>query len=268
MKTCQVMGILNITPDSFSDGGHFLQLDLALKHVEKMINDGADFIDIGGESTRPGAAEVNLDEELNRVIPVIDAIKQRFDIPLSIDTYKPTVMRAAAKAGVDMINDVFALRADGALSTAASLNIPICIMHMQGTPHNMQDQPSYSNVIDDVKLFLIERIDACIAAGIKAENIIIDPGFGFGKTLQHNLNLLAALDQFSSLGYKLLTGLSRKSMIGQITNKPTEHRLAGSLAGALIAASKGANILRVHDVVETVDALKVMSAVNRTTQGI
>lgn len=260
------MGILNVTPDSFSDGGHFLQLNSAFKHVEKMIYEGANIIDIGGESTRPGAVEVELAEELDRVIPLIEAIKQRFDIPLSIDTYKPAIMKAAAKAGVDMINDVFALRANDALPTAASLNIPVCIMHMQGAPRNMQDQPTYSNVIEDIKSFLTEQIDTCIAAGIKSENIIIDPGFGFGKTLQHNLNLLAELDQFSSLGYKLLIGLSRKSMIGQITNKPTEQRLAGSLAGALIAASKGANILRVHDVAETVDVLKVMSAVNRTTQ--
>lgn len=260
------MGILNVTPDSFSDGGKFLQLDHSLNHVERMIREGADIIDIGGESTRPGAAEVSLTEELNRTIPVIEAIRQRFDIPLSIDTYKPAIMQAAVNAGVDMVNDVFALRADKALSTIAALNVPICLMHMQGSPRNMQNEPAYSNVIDDVKDFLKQRARACLEAGIKADNIIIDPGFGFGKTLQHNLSLLAGLNQFSSLGYSLLVGLSRKSMIGQITGKPSKQRISGSITGALIAASKGASILRVHDVAQTADALKVMLAVNHTTQ--
>lgn len=260
------MGILNVTPDSFSDGGKFLQLDHSLKHVERMIREGADIIDIGGESTRPGATEVSLTEELNRVIPVIEAIRQRFDIPLSIDTCKPVIMQASVNAGVDMVNDVFALRSDKGLSTIAALNIPVCLMHMQGSPRDMQNEPAYSNVIDDVKDFLKQRVRACLEAGIKADNIIIDPGFGFGKTLQHNLSLLAGLDQFSSLGYTLLVGLSRKSMIGQITGKPSEQRISGSIAGALIAASKGAGILRVHDVAQTADALKVMLAVNHTTQ--
>ncbi len=255
-----------MTPDSFSDGGRFLQLDHCLKHVEKMIAEGVDIIDIGGESTRPGAAEVNVTEELNRVIPVIEAIRQRFDTLLSIDTCKPLVMQAAVNAGVNMVNDVLALRADEGLSTAASLGIPVCLMHMQGSPHDMQNEPTYSSVVDDVKDFLNQRAKACLKAGIKTENIIIDPGFGFGKTLQQNLSLLAAIPQFASLGYTLLVGLSRKSMLGLITGKPTEQRLAGSIAAALIAASKGANILRVHDVAQTVDALKIMSAVDSVSQ--
>ena len=256
------MGILNLTPDSFSDGGLFINKGSALKHVKQMINDGAQIIDIGGESTRPGAEEVSADEECSRVILVIEAIREISDIPISIDTSKTEVMQQAVSSGASMINDVNALRADGAVELAAKLNLPVCIMHMQGLPRTMQHTPTYEDVVQEVKAFLEERIDVCIKAGIKRSNIIIDPGFGFGKTLEHNLSLFKHLEEFKELGCPLLVGVSRKSMIGAVLNNTdSNERLNGSLALATLAAWKNANILRVHDVKETADALKLCQAV-------
>ncbi|MBA6327898.1 dihydropteroate synthase [Colwellia sp. MB02u-6] len=255
------MGILNVTPDSFSDGGKYTQFDYALEQAEQMITDGATIIDIGGESTRPGAKAVSEHDELVRVIPVLKAIKQRFDIVVSIDTSKASVMSAAIDAGADMINDVRALQNDGCLAAIANSNIPVCLMHMQGIPKNMQNNPSYDHVIDDIIMFFQQRIDTCLSAGIARERLILDPGFGFGKTLEQNFYLLANLSKFNQLGLPLLAGLSRKSMIGKLLNREVEQRLAGSLATAIIAAQQGAHIIRVHDVKETVDALKVLKAV-------
>jgi dihydropteroate synthase len=261
LSTPQVMGILNVTPDSFSDGGKYTQFDYALEQVEQMIANGASIIDIGGESTRPGAEAVSDNDELARVIPVLKAIKQRFNIVVSIDTSKASVMRAAIDAGADMINDVRALQNDGCLTAIANSNIPVCLMHMQGIPKNMQNSPSYDHVINDIIVFFQQRIDTCISAGIARERLILDPGFGFGKTLEQNFYLLANLSKFNQLGLPLLVGLSRKSMIGNLLNREVEQRLAGSLATAIIAAQQGAHINRVHDVQETVDALKVLKAV-------
>lgn len=256
------MGILNLTPDSFSDGGLFTNKDNALKHVTQMINDGAQIIDVGGESTRPGASEVSVDEECQRVIPVIQAIREISDIPVSIDTSKPEVMQQAVAAGASMINDVNALRAEGAVELAAKLNVPICLMHMQGLPRTMQHTPSYKNVVQEVKDFLKQRIDVCVTAGIKRENIIIDPGFGFGKTPEHNLSLFKHLDEFADLDCPLLVGVSRKSMVGYVLNNaPADERLYGSVALATLAAWMNANILRVHDVKATADGLKLCQAV-------
>ena len=257
-----IMGILNLTPDSFSDGGLFINKDNALKHVAQIINDGALIIDIGGESTRPGAEDVSVEEECRRVIPVIEAIREISDIPISIDTSKTEVMQRAISSGASMINDVNALRADGAVELAANLNVPVCIMHMQGLPRTMQHTPNYKNVVQEVKNFLEERIDVCIKAGIKRSNIIIDPGFGFGKTLEHNLSLFKHLDEFESLGCPLLVGVSRKSMIGSVLNKVSaDERLNGSVVLATLAAWNNANVIRVHDVKETTEALKLCSAV-------
>lgn len=261
LSTPQVMGILNVTPDSFSDGGKYTQFDYALEQAEQMIADGATIIDIGGESTRPGAKAVSEHDELARVIPVLKAIKQRFNIVVSIDTSKASVMSAAIDAGADMINDVRALQNDGCLAAIANSNIPVCLMHMQGIPKNMQNSPSYDDVINDIIVFFQQRIDTCISAGIARERLILDPGFGFGKTLEQNFYLLANLSKFNQLGLPLLAGLSRKSMIGNLLNREVEQRLAGSLATAIIAAQQGAHIIRVHDVQETVDALKVLKAV-------
>ena len=256
------MGILNLTPDSFSDGGLFINKDKALRHVQKMIDDGAHIIDIGGESTRPGASEVSIEEECNRVIPLIKSIRKKYDIPISIDTSKTEVMQQAIEAGASMINDVNALQADGAVELAAKLNVPVCIMHMQGQPRTMQHTPEYKDVVQEVKEFLQQRIDVCLKAGIKKENIIIDPGFGFGKTLEHNLDLFKHIPEFEKLGIPLLIGVSRKSMIGTILNNAAaDKRLHGSIALATLAAWMGANILRVHDVKETADALKCCQAV-------
>ena len=256
------MGILNLTPDSFSDGGLFVNKNSALKHVTQMISDGAQIIDVGGESTRPGASEVSVDEECQRVIPVIQAIREISDIPVSIDTSKPEVMQQAVAAGASMINDVNALRADGAVELVAKLNVPVCIMHMQGLPRTMQHTPSYKNVVQEVKDFLKQRIDICVNAGIKRENIVIDPGFGFGKTLEHNLSLFKHLDEFTDLDCPLLVGVSRKSMIGHVLdNAPADERLYGSVALATLAAWMNANILRVHDVKATADGLKLCQAV-------
>ena len=255
------MGILNVTPDSFSDGGRYDVLDAAVEQGLKMQTEGAAIIDIGGESTRPGAAAVDLQQELDRVLPVIGVLSRELDIPISIDTSKPGVMREAVAAGAGMINDVNALNAAGAMEAAKDAAVPVCIMHMQGQPRTMQQAPDYQDVVSEVRQYLSDRLAACEAAGIPRRRIIADPGFGFGKTLEHNLNLLAALNSFRELGVPLLVGLSRKSTIGQITGRPLEERLAGSLAAAVMAVERGASIIRVHDVAATVDALKFTLAV-------
>lgn len=256
------MGILNLTPDSFSDGGLFTDKAKALNHVQKMINDGADIIDIGGESTRPGASDITVDEECSRVIPLINAIREISDIPISIDTSKTEIMQQAIVAGASMINDVNALRADGAVDLVAKLDVPVCLMHMQGQPRTMQHTPSYKDVVQEVKEFLMQRIEVCIAAGIKRENIIIDPGFGFGKSVDHNFSLFKHLDEFQKLKVPLLVGISRKSMIGAVLNNvPVSERLNGSVALATLAAWMNVNILRVHDVKATSDALKCCQSV-------
>jgi dihydropteroate synthase len=257
-----VMGILNVTPDSFSDGGDFFASDAALRRAEQMLEEGADIIDVGGESTRPGAAAVDVDAELRRVAPVIEALARRLSVPISIDTSKPEVMRAAAEAGASLLNDVRALRAPGALEMAASLGLPVCLMHMQGEPGSMQADPRYGDVVADVSDFLAARIAACVGAGIAPERLVIDPGFGFGKRLSHNLALLARLSELTRLGPPLLVGLSRKSMLGALTGRDVDERLAAGLAAAVIAARGGARILRVHDVAATVDALRVVAAVD------
>mgnify|MGYP001790783604 FL=1 len=256
----QIMGILNFTPDSFSDSGQFFSLDKALFQVEKMLKEGATIIDIGGESTRPMADEVSEAEELQRVIPLVEAVQKRFDCWISVDTSKAVVMQEAAKVGMDLINDIRALREPGALEIAGQLNLPTCIMHMQGQPRTMQTNPHYDDVVQDVYQFLETRTQACLDAGIAKENIIWDMGFGFGKTVQHNYKLLQQLAQFCKSGYPILAGLSRKSMIGAVLDKPVTERVVGSVAGALIAAQNGATILRVHDVAATADALKVWQA--------
>ena len=260
LKKPLIMGILNVTPDSFSDGGQFTNFDSAVMHAQKMVENGADIIDVGGESTRPGADAVSVDMELQRVIPVIEKLSQEIDIPISIDTSKAAVMYEAIHAGASMINDVFSLQNEDSLSVAASLDVPICLMHMQGTPVSMQKNIAYQDVVNDVLKFLEQRIKACVAAGVTKNNIIIDPGFGFGKTLQHNLALLDSLAAFTDLGYPVLAGLSRKSMLESLSGRAVNNRLAGSLALALIAVNNGASILRVHDVAETRDFLAVSQA--------
>ena len=260
LATPQVMGILNVTPDSFSDGGKFKQFDSALLQVEQMLKDGATIIDIGGESTRPGAAEVSVDEELSRVIPVIDAIKARFDAVISVDTSKSEVMSAAASAGAGMINDVRALQNDGCLDVMTTNDLPICLMHMQGMPRTMQANPQYDNVTSDIIDFIAERIRVCTEKGIEKHRLLVDPGFGFGKTLMQNYQLLNQLSAFRALELPILVGISRKSMIGNLLDADVENRLAGSLAAALFSVQQGAKIIRVHDVKETVDALSVLAA--------
>ena len=257
----QVMGILNITPDSFSDGGDFFSLDSALEQARKMVQEGAAIIDVGGESTRPGAESVALEQELERVIPVIEAITSELPVPVSIDTSKPEVMRAAVNAGAGLINDVMALREPGALDAVRELEVPVCLMHMQGEPRTMQHAPVYGDVIEDIKAFLLARIEACVAAGISRDKLLVDPGFGFGKTLEHNLLLLKRLHEFDELGAPLLVGISRKSMIGALLDATVEDRLYGSLAAALLAVEQGAGIVRTHDVKATVDVLTVAAAV-------
>lgn len=257
----RVMGILNVTPDSFSDGGVYLDGERAIEQALQMQSDGASIIDIGGESTRPGAQAVSVQQELDRVIPVIEALAPVLQVPISIDTSKPEVMRAAVSAGAGMINDVNALRGDGAVETATTLGVPICLMHMRGEPRTMQESPRYADVVGEVRDFLAGRIDACVAAGIRREQLVIDPGFGFGKTLEHNVALLKRLDAFRTLGVPLLVGISRKSMIGTLTGRSIDERLAGSLAAAVLAVERGGRIIRVHDVAATVDALKVTQAV-------
>lgn len=258
-ETPLVMGILNITPDSFSDGDEYNSVELAYQRAQLMRAAGADILDVGGESTRPGASAVSVADEIARVVPVIERIKS-LDLPISVDTSKPAVMQAAVKAGASMINDVRALQEDGALAMAADLNVPICLMHMQGQPRSMQNSPSYKNVVAEVAAFLQQRIMDCENAGIDRELLSIDPGFGFGKSLAHNLQLLDKLDELHALKLPLLAGLSRKSMLGTITGKSVDARLSGSLAVALIAMQKGAKIIRVHDVDETVDIRKVFMA--------
>jgi dihydropteroate synthase len=255
-----VMGILNVTPDSFSDGGRHHALEFAVEGAEQMIRDGVDIIDIGGESTRPGSPSVPVDEELRRVMPVIYALRE-LGVPLSIDTCKPEVMREAIIAGADMINDINGFRAPGALEAVRDSDCGLCVMHMQGTPQDMQAQPDYADVVGEVTAFLRARCDALIAQGVARERITIDPGFGFGKTVAHNVALLRSISNMQrELGLPVLAGLSRKSMIGAITGRPLDERLAGSLGGALAAVAQGARIVRVHDVAETVDALKVWQA--------
>lgn len=258
----RVVGILNLTPDSFSDGGIHAGVDDAVAHGVRMVEEGADMLDVGGESTRPGADEVSVEEELRRVLPVIEQLAARTAVPISIDTSRPEVMRAAVAAGAGMINDVYALRRDGALEAAAELGVPVCLMHMLGEPRSMQDDPRYDDVVAEVHRFLTDRLFACELAGIDRRRVLVDPGFGFGKTLEHNLALLCALDRFASLGSGVYAGLSRKRMIGTLTGRATPaDRAAGSAAAALIAAQRGARIVRVHDVLPTVDALAVWQAV-------
>lgn len=259
----RVMGIVNVTPDSFSDGGEHASIDAAVAHALRLVEEGADILDIGGESTRPGADEVPLEEELRRVIPLIERLAKETTLPISIDTSKPEVMRAAVAAGAGMINDVYALRRDGALDAAATLGVPVVLMHMQGEPRSMQAAPDYDDVVADVHRFLAERIFSAEMAGISKKKIVVDPGFGFGKTTAHNLALLARLDRFADLGVPVLAGLSRKRTIGELTGRTDPHdRVYGSVAAHLIAAQRGAKLLRVHDVAATVDALKVWQAVS------
>lgn len=256
-----VMGILNVTPDSFSDGGRFSQLDVALRHAEAMVLAGATLIDIGGESTRPGARAVSPLEELERVAPVVERINRELDVVISVDTSTPAVMRETARLGAGLINDVRALRRDGALDAAAATGLPVCLMHMLGEPGDMQDNPHYEDVTQEVSEFLLERMAACASAGIEAERIVLDPGFGFAKTLQHNLSLFKHMETLHALGRPMLVGVSRKSMIGQSLNRPVAERLHGSLALAALAVTKGAKIIRVHDVAETVDVVRMIAAV-------
>ena len=258
-----IMGVLNITPDSFSDGGQHFDTADAIISAKQMIIQGADIIDIGGESTRPGAQAVSTSDEIDRVIPVIEALYRSTDIPISVDTSKPEVMELAVKAGASMINDVCALSADGALEVAAMLNVDVCLMHMQGSPRTMQQDPTYGDVVDDIKDFFSKRIEACIGAGIAEDKIILDPGFGFGKTLNHNLEILKRFDEFRSFGLPLLAGLSRKSMIGTLLyDRNVDGRVVGSVTGAIIAVQNGADIVRVHDVLETKDALTILGGVS------
>ena len=258
-----VVGIVNVTPDSFSSDG--LSPDAAIAYGIKLVAEGADALDVGGESTRPGAEDVPLEVELARVIPVIQRLARETNVPIAVDTSKPEVMRAAVAAGAGMINDVYALRRDGALDAAAELKVPVVLMHMQGTPQDMQDAPQYDDVVSEVHRFLAERIFACEMSGIAKKKIVIDPGFGFGKTLDHNLALLRQLARFTELGVPVLAGLSRKGMLGMLTGRGVDARIHGSVAAALIAAQNGAKLLRVHDVAATVDALKVWNAVAAQT---
>lgn len=261
LSRAHVMGILNVTPDSFSDGGRYVRLDQALRHVEQMLADGATLIDVGGESTRPGADVVSAEQELERVVPVIEAISQRFDTIISVDTSTPEVMTETAASGAGLINDVRALQRPGALQAAAQTGLPVCLMHMQGDPQRMQQAPQYDSVIEEVSAFLVGRVAACARAGIPVDRLLLDPGFGFGKTLEHNLQLFAGMQRLQPQGLPLLVGVSRKSMIGQLLGRPVDQRLAGGLALAVLAVRSGARILRVHDVAQTVDAIRMTEAV-------
>ena len=259
----RVVGVVNVTPDSFSDGGEHADAEAAIARGLKLVEDGAAMLDIGGESTRPGAADVDEAEELRRVIPVIEGLAGRCAVPLSVDTSKPGVMRAAVAAGAGFINDVRALREEGALDAAAALGVPVCLLHMQGQPRGMQDAPDYQDVVAEVHRFLAERVFACEMAGIDTRRVLVDPGFGFGKTLEHNVLLLRALPRFVDLGGGLYVGLSRKSMIGELTGRGSPAgRVAGSVAAALVAVQRGALLVRTHDVADTVDALAVWQAVH------
>lgn len=256
----QVMGILNVTPDSFSDGGKYTALDEAIRHAQEMVNAGATLIDIGGESTRPGAADVSVQEELDRVIPVVEALAARFDAWLSVDTSKPEVITAAAQAGAHLINDIRSLQEPGALEAAAATGLPICLMHMQGQPKTMQHNPHYDDVVAEVNAYFQQQIARCAEVGIEKDRLLLDPGFGFGKNLSHNYRLLAHLQELHHFGLPLLVGMSRKSMVGQLLNVPPLQRVHGSVACAVIAAMQGAHIIRVHDVKATVDAMRVVEA--------
>ncbi len=262
-----VMGILNMTPDSFSDGGRFVAPSVAIMHAEQMAAAGAAIIDVGGESTRPGARDVTEQEEIDRVVPVIEAIRSALDVAISVDTSKPGVMRAAVAAGATMINDVRALRSEGALQAAVELQQAVCLMHMQGQPRTMQQDPEYDDVVADVTQFLRERVSECTRAGIAEDLIVIDPGFGFGKTLEDNIELLANLRQLQDVGPAILIGVSRKSTLGVLTGREVNDRQAASVAAAVLAVERGASIVRVHDVVETVDALRVARAVKESDKG-
>ena len=263
LRSPAVMGILNVTPDSFSDGGRFARRDAALAQARRMIGDGAAIIDVGGESTRPGANPASLDEELSRVIPVIEALRAESPVLISIDTNKPDVMRAATDAGADIINDVRALAEPGALAAAARTRAGICLMHMRGEPRTMQIEPHYDDVVTEVAAFLATRLEACRSAGIEADRLAIDPGFGFGKTLAHNLELLKHLGRFAEMGAVLAVGLSRKSMLARLTGRAVDDRTAGSVALAAIAVLNGARIVRAHDVAATLDAVRVAAAVRQ-----
>ena len=256
----RVMGVVNVTPDSFSDGGQWLKTSEAIAHARALQDAGADIIDIGGESTRPGARDVPLQQELDRVIPVIENIATQLSVPVSIDTSKPAVMREAVAAGAGMINDVYALRRNGALKAAAELAVPVCLMHMLGDPGGMQQNPVYDNVIGDIKGFLLERVRICQEGGISSQNIVLDPGFGFGKTMDQNLELFHGLPDIVASSYPVLVGVSRKAMIGHLTGRVALDRMPGSITAAVLAAQYGAAIIRVHDVAETCDALKVATA--------
>ena len=268
MGRAHVMGIVNVTPDSFSDGGRYNTVDLAVQRARQMVADGAAFVDVGGESTRPGADPVSEQEELDRVCPVVEAIAREVDTIISVDTSTPSVMRESARLGAGLINDVRALEREGAVEAAMEARLPVCLMHMKGAPGTMQDDPAYRHVVRDVATYLMDRVRACEAAGIEAGEILLDPGFGFGKSLGHNLQLLAALEQLRVLGYPLLIGMSRKTMLGGITGRDVDERLPASLAAATIAAQKGVSVIRVHDVRETVDAVRVVEAMNRAVPGI
>lgn len=261
LSRTHVMGILNVTPDSFSDGGRFSRRDEALRHAEAMVAAGATLIDVGGESTRPGARPVSVTEELERVAPMVEAIHRHLDVVVSVDTSTPAVMREAARLGAGLINDVRALERDGALDAAAATGLPVCLMHMRGEPGTMQDDPHYENVTQDLARYLQQRMVACADAGIEADRIVLDPGFGFAKTLAHNLSLFKHLEALHRLGRPLLVGVSRKSMIGLTLERPVDERLYGSLALAALAVTKGARILRVHDVAQTVDVVRMIAAV-------
>ncbi|BEE08189.1 dihydropteroate synthase [Aeromonas dhakensis] len=251
-----VMGILNVTPDSFSDGGHFNQLERAMTHARQMVAEGATLIDIGGESTRPGAPDVSEQEELDRVLPVVERMVRELDVMISLDTSKAAVMREGCAAGAHLINDVRALLEPGALAAAAAADVPVCLMHMQGQPRTMQAEPHYDDLLGEVRAFFDERIAACLTAGIAREQLLLDPGYGFGKTLEHNYQLLAQQESLLDYQLPLLVGMSRKSMIGNLLGRPVDERLAGSLACALIGMQRGARIIRVHDVRATMDALR------------
>ncbi|MDH4126092.1 MAG: dihydropteroate synthase [Gammaproteobacteria bacterium] len=262
-----VMGVLNVTPDSFSDGGRFANKDRALRQARQMIADGAAILDVGGESTRPGAAVVSEQRELDRVIPVIEAIRAESEIPISIDSSKPGVMRAAVAAGAVLINDVRALQADGAMATAVDLQAPVCLMHMQGDPRSMQIKPHYVDVVAEVTQFLEERVAECVAAGLRRELLLVDPGFGFGKTAAQNVELLANLRQLQRIGCPVLIGISRKSTLGAISGRDVDDRMAASIAAAVFAVLQGAQIIRAHDVKETVDAIRVAECLAKAGKG-
>lgn len=266
LSRAHVMGILNVTPDSFSDGGRFNQRDAALRHVEQMVADGATLIDVGGESTRPGATPVPVAQELERVVPMVEAIASRFDVVISVDTSAPEVMSASAAAGAGLINDVRALEREGALEAARASGLPVCLMHRQGEPDSMQLAPRYASVLDEVNAYLQSRVEACEAAGLARDRLLLDPGFGFGKSLEHNLQLFARLADLRPTGLPVLVGVSRKSMIGQALDRPVDQRLFGGLALAALAVDAGACIIRVHDVAATCDAVRMAEAVRLARQ--